>query len=164
MRLPARTWLVCGGLDPEQGLSSHQRHFSPRASCNAGAMTFGRAQRFCLLGRQRCLFLSSLKRADENQVAYLISRIYTCDMGLKWNRRTKVKPNTNLYPAHAFISRLHTCGNVLSESQHRLPRWIVLIPGILWKFKANQQYVYMIMIFLIRIDLVFWGLSAVSFL
>ena len=26
--------------------------------------------------------------------------------------------NTDLYPVHAFILRLHTCGNVLSESQH----------------------------------------------
>ena len=26
-----------------------------------------------------------------------------------------IKPNTNLYPVHAFISRLNTCGNVLIE-------------------------------------------------
>ena len=66
-----------------------------------------------------------------------ILRIYTCDMGLKWNRSSTMKPKAHPNPFHALISRLHTCGNVLSESRHREPRWSVLIPGFLWKVKAN---------------------------
>ena len=79
----------------------------------------------------------------ENPVGYLVSWIYTCDMGFKWNRSTKMNrkptPTQSVLPYHALArlcslacpracwsrplhliapsqSFLHTCGYVSSES------------------------------------------------